>query len=75
MIRTALALLLLLTVSASAQLAGSGANNGPSFPRRQNDFGMGLAGTTGTGTPPPVCSNSLDFTDGCNSQYLSVMRF
>lgn len=28
----------------------------------------------GAVVPPPTCSNSLDFTDGCNSQYLGMMR-
>jgi len=28
----------------------------------------------GGGGPPPACSNALDFSDGCNSQYLGMMR-
>lgn len=31
------------------------------------------AGSQVTGGGPPVCSNSLDFTDACNSQYISVI--
>lgn len=31
--------------------------------------------TGGAAPPPPTCSNSLDFSDGCNSQYLGYMRF
>lgn len=23
--------------------------------------------------PPPACSNSLDFSDGCNSQYIGAI--
>lgn len=33
-------------------------------------MGMGL-GTPASG-PPPVCSNSLDFSDQCNSQYVGA---
>lgn len=34
-------------------------------------MGVGL-GTPGS-TPPPVCSNTLDFTEACNSQYITVI--
>lgn len=34
-------------------------------------MGIGL-GTPGS-APPPSCSNSLDFSDGCNSQYVPVL--
>lgn len=27
----------------------------------------------GTVVPPPACSNSLDFSDGCNSQYIGAL--
>jgi len=30
--------------------------------------GMGTGGGVG-----PACSNSLDFSDGCNSQYITVI--
>jgi hypothetical protein len=30
-------------------------------------------GAPGGGTPPPPCSNSLDFTEACNSQYITVI--
>lgn len=33
-------------------------------------MGIGL-GTPGSG-PPPSCSNSLDFTEQCNSQYVGT---
>lgn len=36
-------------------------------------MGVGLP-TTGGG-PPPVCSNSLDFSDSCNSQYFIAVGF
>lgn len=31
------------------------------------------AGSQVTGGGPPVCSNKLDFSDGCNSQYIPVV--
>lgn len=34
-------------------------------------MGMGLA-TPGS-APPSTCSDSLDFTDSCNSQYITVI--
>jgi hypothetical protein len=33
-------------------------------------MGIGL-GTPGS-SPPPTCSNKLDFSKACNSQYLTV---
>jgi hypothetical protein len=33
-------------------------------------LGVGL-GTPASG-PPPMCSNSLDFSDQCNSQYVGT---
>jgi hypothetical protein len=36
-----------------------------------NRLGPG-GGHTG-GTPPPTCSNSLDFTQACNSQYAGAI--
>lgn len=32
----------------------------------------GVGGTTGGSGPPPTCSNKLDFTAACNSQYAGV---
>lgn len=29
----------------------------------------------GTAPPPASCSNSLDFSDACNSQYVTVIHF
>jgi hypothetical protein len=34
-------------------------------------MGIGL-GAPGGGGPPPPCTNSLDFSQACNSQYISV---
>jgi len=34
-------------------------------------MGIGL-GTPNVG-PPPVCSDSLDFSDQCNSQYIGLL--
>lgn len=31
------------------------------------------AGQGASGVVPPSCSNSLDFTDSCNSQYITVI--
>lgn len=34
---------------------------------------MGIGNGAPGGGPPVVCSNSLDFTDACNSQYITVV--
>lgn len=34
---------------------------------------MGVSGPEAAGPPPPVCSNKLDFTAACNSQYIAVI--
>jgi hypothetical protein len=34
---------------------------------------FGLAAGGGS-SPPATCGNALDFSDGCNSQYLGMMR-
>lgn len=70
-----------LTAAASAQIPNS---NYPMVPYA-NPAGPSVSGGLtgpmipgnigGEAPPPPTCSNSLDFSDGCNSQYLSVMRF
>ena len=36
------------------------------------NFGEG--GFGGGGGPPPACSNALDFTKACNSQYIGVIQ-
>lgn len=66
-------LLLLLTafsvtwgVTALAQIAGTGVT-GPSFNRLEPT----IAGTFGTGGGG--CSNALDFSASCNSQYLVLI--
>lgn len=67
--------ILALTVAvAYAQLGGFyGTHQGPVFDRNDH-LGMGLGSYYGTGgAPPPSCSNSLDFTDSCNSQYIGVL--
>lgn len=62
-------LLLWLSSFAAAQIGGTG-TIGPTF-NRHFPFvgGMGSGGGT-----PVTCSNSLDFSDGCNSQYLSLFK-
>ncbi len=35
-------------------------------------MGIGLGAPGGSG-PPPTCTNSLDFSDACNSQYVAVV--
>jgi hypothetical protein len=38
---------------------------------------VGPANTTGGGagpSPPPACSNKLDFSQSCNSQYMGMMQ-
>lgn len=32
--------------------------------------GLCLSGGSGKPVPPPVCGNLLDYSDGCNSQYV-----
>jgi hypothetical protein len=32
-----------------------------------------VPGTTGGTFPPPSCSNKLDFTQACNSQYIGAI--
>jgi hypothetical protein len=39
------------------------------------EIGITGANQLGGGTPPPVCSNALDFSQSCNSQYLVMRRF
>ena len=34
-------------------------------------FGI-VAGTVGAAPPPPTCSNSLNFSQACNSQYVGL---
>lgn len=34
---------------------------------------MSGAGGSASGIAPPTCSNSLDFSDGCNTQYLGLV--
>lgn len=34
---------------------------------------MSGAGGSGSGTVPPTCSNSLDFSQACNTQYLGLV--
>lgn len=54
-----IALILLLVFASSSAIAGTILL-----------MGIGL-GTPASG-PPPSCSNSLDFTDQCNSQYVGT---
>jgi hypothetical protein len=30
---------------------------------------------SGGGSPPPICSNALDFSQACNSQYLFLLLY
>ncbi len=34
---------------------------------------MGIGLGTPNSIPPPPCSNSLDFSDSCNSQYIGLL--
>ena len=36
-------------------------------------FDGGLSYQKASGSPPPVCSNSLDFSQSCNSQYIGAL--
>jgi hypothetical protein len=62
-------ILLCLLSTASAQflsngLGGAGLSGGLGNPGIANG---------GSGGNPPSCSNSLDFTKACNSQYITVI--
>ena len=35
-------------------------------------FGI-ISGTVGSAPAPPACSNAFDFTQACNSQYITVI--
>lgn len=60
--RTAVALLMLIGTLAAAHAFGLGEGN---------RFGrLGSFKKSGGSSPPPVCSNQLDFSQACNSQYL-----
>lgn len=43
-------------------------------PMLPNESGAMVPNVPGSSAPPVTCSNALDFTDGCNSQYLGMMR-
>ena len=36
-------------------------------------FDGGISAASVGGSPPPSCSNKLDFTQACNSQYIPVI--
>jgi hypothetical protein len=74
--RVAVALALL---AASVVLMGDGAvTNAPMVPggfgpmSRAGGPGVPLLGTPGTTPPPPTCSNKMDFSQACNSQYIGA---
>lgn len=58
-IKTAILIIAVLLVSSSA-IAGTILLMG---------IGLGTPGAA----PPVTCSNTLDFTDACNSQYITVI--
>lgn len=66
MTRTFIVGLALLATIAAAHAFGFGLGN---------RFGkMGSLGAGNGGSPPPACSNRLDFSQACNSQYLTVLH-
>jgi len=64
--RAAIALLALVAGIYAAHAFGLGEGN---------RFGrLGVASKSGTaGPPPPLCSNALDFSVACNSQYIPTL--
>jgi hypothetical protein len=52
-------------------LGPSGFFNAPVGPGSQLPIGPGLAPSGSP--PPPTCTNSLNFAQACNSQYVSVL--
>lgn len=59
--------ILALMLAAAAQAPPQGIPIGPGFVGFP--LGPGTSMTAGGG-PPPSCSNKLDFSQACNSQYL-----
>lgn len=47
---------------------------GWSAPMIPNEGGAMIPNEPGAVVPPPTCSNAFDFSDGCNSQYLGMIR-
>ncbi|MCC6775645.1 MAG: hypothetical protein IT537_03255 [Hyphomicrobiales bacterium] len=67
-----LALLAALVLIAPA--AGQDSVTVPGAPTTIGRGGQGVDYPPGTGGgPPPTCSNSLDLSDPCNSQYIGAL--
>ena len=63
---------LLIATAAWGQIAGTGTNTGPAF-NRFDTMDMGIINNFTTSGAPPACSNKLDFSVACNSQYIGVI--
>jgi hypothetical protein len=70
----ALCLLALVTaaLAQSGYVGGLGAGDDIGGIGGAIGFGI-IAGTVGSAPSPPSCTNSLDFSQACNSQYMPVM--
>lgn len=64
----------ILLTSLFAGIAAAQLGNGLNLPNLQGGLnGPGIQSGGSGGNPPPACSNSLDFSDACNSQYIGVL--
>lgn len=64
-----------IVIAGSLLLASIYAAHAINFGRQGVVFGKlgAMPGAGVPGPPPPACSNELDFTDACNSQYVPVL--
>ena len=77
MIRALIIIVGIIALAAVAAVASpmvpfsSSSGIGPNLP---NSMSPMIPNATGNGfPPPPVCSNELDFTQACNSQYIGAI--
>ena len=69
-------LVILALVGAALAQSGyvGGIGSGDNIGGLGGGIGFGIiSGTVGSAPAPPVCSNQLDFTQACNSQYITVI--
>lgn len=72
--RTLMLVLFLVALAFTARADGPGNPIGATEGLRNGLGGQnGIGGLGGGGAPPASCSNSLDFTKACNSQYAGAI--